>query len=186
MLLVPPQQLLTSSEPIGTVRKSDILSVIWNWIVKPMSRVGKRRYGSPRGKYAPIMLYVVDTEAWRSLGTASHSLFTLLCLEWNGPNYNNNGKIILSVRQAAERMGVSRDTAAKAFRELQAKGFIVVRKGGSLGVTGHGKCPEYEITSIDMPHQDKSNLFLDWTPGNDFDVFVHPIKNPNGKNKSLS
>jgi len=151
-----------------------------------MSRVGKKRYGSPRGKYAPIMLYVVDTDAWRSLGTASHSLFILLCLEWNGPTFNNNGKIILSVRQAAERMGVSRDTAAKAFRELQAKGFIIVRKGGSLGVTGHGKCPEYEITSIEMTHKDKSNLFLDWTSGNDFDVFVHPVKNHAGKNKSLS
>ena len=83
-------------------------------------------------------------------------------------------------------MGVSRDTAAKAFRDLQAKGFIVVTKGGSLGVTGHGKCPEYEITSIGMPHKGKSNYFLNWTRGNDFDVFVHPIKNPAGKNKSLS
>ena len=151
-----------------------------------MGRVGKKRYGSPRGKYASIMLYVVDTDAWRALGIASHSLFILLCLEWNGPNYNNNGKITLSVRQAAERMGVSRDTAAKAFRDLQAKGFIVVTKGGSLGVTGHGKCPEYEITSIEMPHKEKSNHFLRWTLGNDFDIFVHPVKNPAGQNKSLS
>lgn len=151
-----------------------------------MSRVRKKRYGAPLSKYASIMLYVVDTDAWRALGTASHSLFILLCLEWNGPNYNNNGKITLSVRQAAERMGVSRDTAAKAFRELQAKGFIVVTKGGSLGVTGHAKCPEYEITSIAMPHKEKTNHFLNWTRGHDFDVFVHPIKNPAGKNKSLS
>ena len=114
------------------------------------------------------------------------ALFVWLLMEWKGPKFNNNGKINLSVRQAAERMGVSRDTAAKAFRDLQAKGFIVVTKGGSLGVTGHGKSPEYEITSIDMPHQDKSNSFLNWTRGNDFDVFVHPIKNPAGKNKSLS
>ena len=146
----------------------------------------KKQLGSPTGKFTTINLYVVDAPAWRAVKTTSHSLFILLCLEWGGPKYNNNGKITLSVRQAAERMGVSRDTAAKAFRELQSKGFIVVTKGGSLGVTGHGKCPEYEITSIAMPHQDKSNLFLDWTPGNDFDVFAHPVKNPNGKNKSLS
>ena len=146
----------------------------------------KKSYGSPKSKFTAVMLYVVDTDAWRALGTASHSLFLLLNLEWNGPNYNNNGKITLSVRQAAERMGVSRDTAARAFQDLQAKGFIIVTKGGSLGVEGHGRCPEYEITCIQMPHRDKSNSFLKWTPGHDFDVFVHSIKNPAGKNKSLS
>ena len=99
-------------------------------MIKQMGKVRKKPYGSPLSKYARILLYVVDTDAWRALGTASHSLFILLSLEWNGPNYNNNGKISLSVRQAAERMGVSRDTAAKAFRDLQAKGFIVVTKGG--------------------------------------------------------
>ena len=151
-----------------------------------MGKVGKKPYGSPQSKYARILLYVVDTDAWRALGTASHSLFILLSLEWKGPKYNNNGKITLSARQAAERMGVTRDTAAKAFRDLQAKGFIVVTKGGSLGVTGHGKCPEYEITCIEMPQREKSNRFLYWTSGNDFDVFVHPVKNPAGKNKSLS
>ena len=146
----------------------------------------KKQLGSPKGKFTTLNLYVVDALAWRAVKTTSHSLFILLCLEWSGPKYNNNGKITLSVRQAAERMGVSRDTAAKAFRELQAKGFIVVTKGGSLGVTGYGKCPEYEITSIEMPHREKSNSFLKWTPGNDFDVFAHPVKNPAGKNKSLS
>ena len=146
----------------------------------------RQQLGSPKGKFTTINLYVVDAPAWRALRTSSHSLFIILCLEWGGPKYNNNGKITLSVRQAAERMGVSRDTAAKAFRELQAKGFILVTKGGSLGVTGHGKCPEYEITSIEMPHREKSNSFLKWTPDNDFDVFVHPTKNPAGKNKTLS
>ena len=151
-----------------------------------MKRAIKKPYGSPKSKYTAIMHYVVETDAWRALGTASHSLFLLLNLEWKGPNYNNNGKITLSARQAAERMGVTRDTAARAFQDLQAKGFIIVTKGGSLGVEGHGRCPEYEITCIQMPHRDKSNLFLDWTPGNDFKVFAHPVKNPAGKNKSLS
>ena len=146
----------------------------------------KKQIGSPRAKFTTLNLYVTDTPAWRAVRTTSHSLFIILCLEWNGPNYNNNGKITLSARQAAEKMGVSRDTAARAFQDLQAKGFIVVTKGGSLGVEGHGRCPEYEITCIQMPHRDKSNLFLHWTPGNDFDVFAHPVKNPAGKNKSLS
>lgn len=146
----------------------------------------KKQLGSPSAKFAALNLYVVNSPAWRAVGTTSHSLFIILCLEWGGPRYNNNGKITLSARQAAERIGVSRNTAARAFQDLQAKGFIVVTKGGSLGVEGHGRCPEYEITSIQMPHRDKSNLFLGWTPGNDLEVFLHPVKNPAGKNKSLS
>ena len=85
-------------------------------------------------------------------------------MEWKGPKANNNGKISLSVRQAAECMGVSNDTAAKAFHELQAKGFIVVIQPASLGVYGKGKCPEYEITEIARPpNRDGRCLFGDWT-----------------------
>ena len=92
-------------------------------------------------------------------------------MEWKGPKANNNGKISLSVRQAAECMGVSNDTAAKAFHELQAKGFIVVIQPASLGVYGKGKCPEYEITEIARPpNRDGRCLFGDWTPDCDFPV----------------
>lgn len=149
-----------------------------------MARRKKQPYGSPGGKYAAVPLSVMDTPAWRAVGLAAQGLFIWLILEWRGPHYNNNGQIILSVRQAAAKMGVSRDTAAKAFRKLQAKGFIKVQKGGSLGCEGHGKCPEYEITSIAMPYRKASKLFLQWSEGKDFNVFKHAVKNPKGKSKS--
>ena len=92
-------------------------------------------------------------------------------MEWKGPKANNNGKISLSVRQAAECMGVSNDTAAKAFHELQAKGFIVVIQPASLGVYGKGKCPEYEITEIArQPNNGGRCLFRDWKSDCDFPV----------------
>ena len=37
-----------------------------------MSRDSNNRYGSPGGKYAPMMLYVVDTDAWRAVEELSH------------------------------------------------------------------------------------------------------------------
>lgn len=137
--------------------------------------------GEPLGKCAILPLSVLDTEAWRSLGSAAQALFPWLVMEFRGAKFNNNGKIRLSVRQAAERMGVARDTAARAFHDLQAKGFIVVKKGASLGVSGHGKCPEYEITSIATPHKEASKLFLEWSKDEDFPIFAHPVKNPTGK-----
>ena len=139
--------------------------------------------GEPRGKFARLPLTVIDTPSWRALSSTAQALFPWLLMEFKGEKYNNNGKISLSVRQAAERMGVAKDTAAKAFRELQAKGFIVVKKGASLGVEGHGKCPEYEITFIATLQKEASKLYLDWSEDEDFPIFAHPVKNPTGKSK---
>ena len=86
-----------------------------------------------------ILLSTINTPAWRELPTKSQSLYMLVKLEWKGPKMNNNGKIALSCRQAAKKMGVSLNTAATAFRELQAKGFIVVTEPSWLGVEGEAK-----------------------------------------------
>jgi hypothetical protein len=69
------------------------------------------------------------------------------------------------------------------FDDLQAKGFIVVKKGASLGVEGHGKCPEYEITSIQTLHKEASKLYLEWSEDKEFQIFSHPVKNPSGKSE---
>ena len=148
-----------------------------------MARHIKKTRGNADGKFASLPFTVIDTPAWRALRLSAQALFPWLLMEFKGDKYNNNGKISLSVRQAAERMGVARDTAAKAFRDLQAKGFIVVKKGASLGVVGHGKCPEYEITSIDTLHEKASKLYLEWSGDKEFPIFLHPVKNPSGKSE---
>ena len=130
-------------------------------------------------------LFVMDNPAWRALSTAAQAPYPWLVLEFKGKKFNNNGQIRLSVRQATLKMGISKDTVSWAFRDLQAKGFLRVVEGASLGVSGMGKTTAYEITTITTP----SNLlkagddFKNWSKGNDFDVFEHPPKNPEGKNK---
>ena len=146
-----------------------------------MGRKNSKYLGDTLGKCAILPLAVLDTDAWRSLSSAAQALFPWLVMEFKGAKFNNNGKICLSVREAAERMGVARDTAARAFQDLQAKGFIVVKKGASLGVAGHGKCPEYEITFIGNLYSGPSKMYLEWSESNDFKIFKHPVKNPLGK-----
>ena len=147
-----------------------------------------KHYGSPSAKFAILLFMTLDTPAWRALSTAAQALYPWLVMEFKGKNYNNNGKIRLSVRQAALKMGTSKDTVARAFGDLQAKGFIKVTKGGSLGISGMGKCPEYEIAAITLPENGtKANKYYeDWKDSSDFKVFKHPVKNGKGKNKSLS
>ena len=61
--------------------------------------------------FAQMIRNTMSTEAWRALSPCAQALYPWLKLEWHGPRSNNNGRISLSVRQAAERMGVSINTA---------------------------------------------------------------------------
>lgn len=144
----------------------------------------RRNEQRPRGKVAILHLTVMETPAWVALSCQAKALYPLLLLEWKGPNANNNGTIQLSVRQAAEKLKIGVNTAARAFHELQAKGFIVVKKHAVLGVKGSATAPEYEITELAMPgNYEGRKLFKDWQPDADFRVQKAAIHNPNGLKK---
>ncbi|GGL58449.1 hypothetical protein [Wenxinia marina] len=127
----------------------------------------------------------MELPAWRALSTAAQALYPWLRLEWHGAEYNNNGSIRLSVRQAADRLGVGRAAAARAFHDLQAKGWIVVVEPASLGVEGEARAPAYELTEIALPHAGNTGprrLYRTWSTGNDFTVVRSPANNPTGRN----
>ena len=134
----------------------------------------------------------METPAWRALPPVAQALYPWLKLEWHGPKNNNNGKIRLSVRQAATKLGVSINTAAKGFRALQAKGFIEVTQTATLGVGGHAKAQSYLITELGNsgPKEDTGprgkQKYLEWRNGHDFEIVQPRTNNPFGKNKSES
>ncbi|WP_127561765.1 helix-turn-helix domain-containing protein [Nioella ostreopsis] len=135
--------------------------------------------------FTKLIRATMETPAWRALPPIAQALYPWLRLEWRGPDANNNGKLRLSVRQAAIRMGVSRDTAARAFHELQAKGFIVMTERACLGIEGAAKSPAFEITELPLPHgggREGRKLFKDWRPGQDFPVMRAGANNPEGRN----
>lgn len=145
----------------------------------------------PRGRtekpehFAAMIRTTMETPAWRALSPVAQALYPWLKLEWRGPKANNNGKIRLSVRQAAERLGVSDNTAMRAFHDLQAKGFLVVTEHARLGLGGEAKSPAFEITELATPHGDKAEgrkLYRDWQEGHDFPVHRAMANNPSGKN----
>lgn len=140
--------------------------------------------------YTKVFRSTVDTPAFRALSTTAQALYPFIKLEWKGPQSNNNGRISLSYRQAADALGVkSLETVGKAFRELQAKGFIVAHEIAHLGVDGRGKSFKWEVTEFDMPvfdeargrrHTPGTKLFKRWRPGHDFEVKTAAANNPNG------
>ena len=134
--------------------------------------------------FTKMIRTTMEEPAWRALSTTAQALYPWLKLEWRGPEANNNGQIRLSVRQAAARLGVGTDTAARAFYDLQAKGFLVMREPAHLGLSGAAKSPAFELTEIEMPHASQrsgSRLYRDWTPGHDFEVQKAAVHNPRGR-----
>lgn len=128
----------------------------------------------------------MQTDAWRALSATAQALYPWLKFEWHGPKANNNGKLKLSVRQAAECLGCNPKTAMRAFHDLQAKGFLVQTGGASLGVSGDAQSPTYELTEIALPSANTGRrLFRDWQANHDFPVKVAPANNPSGRNGSL-
>jgi DNA-binding transcriptional MocR family regulator len=150
-----------------------------------MPKANKRDRSEPQEHFTKMIRTTMETEAWRALSTTAQALYPWLKLEWRGPSANNNGKIRLSVRQAAERLGVTRNTAAQAFHDLQAKGFIVVAEPARLGLEGSAKSPAYEVTELALPYGNKPDgrkLYRDWKPGHDYAVHKTMANNPVGTN----
>jgi hypothetical protein len=75
----------------------------------------------------------------------------------------NNGRVYLSQRVAAEEIGSHHNEIARWFRELQFYGFIVMTKGGSLGLFGHGKAPHWRLTELGYMNELPTRDFDRWT-----------------------
>lgn len=150
-----------------------------------MSRKPNKTGRDPNEHFLRLDRRLLETPAWRALSLAGKAVYPFVRLEWHGPKYNNNGKIRLSVRQAAEKAGIGINTAAKAFHDLQAKGFLHVKEMGALGVAGEARAPSFEITELQMAGSNDHGgrrLFEQWRKGSDFAVPKHHANNPNGRN----
>ena len=144
-----------------------------------------RRNEQPKEHWTKMLRQTMEEPAWRALSPMAQALYPWLKFEWRGPQANNNGKIRLSVRQAADRIGCSINAAARAFHELQAKGFITVRENACLGIDGAAKSPAYELTELKMPGseaKDGSKLYRQWREGQDFSIVKAVTNNPSGRN----
>ena len=149
------------------------------------SKANKTGRNAPSEHFTKMVRVVLQTPAWPALSSAAQAIYPFIKLEWHGPKANNNGRIQFSYRQAAKAIGVSVNTAMRAFHDLQAKGFLVVTEMGALGLDGDARGPCYEVTELEMPGRPNGSgryLFHQWREGKDFPVPKHPKNNPTGKN----
>lgn len=113
-------------------------------------------------RFVSLPHFLLRSPAWRSLSPVARCVFIELAILYNG---SNNGRLGLSARVASERVGCSKDTAAKAIAELRAKGFVECRSRGRFDrKSPHAS--EYRLTHLacEKTGERATSLFTRWHP----------------------
>jgi hypothetical protein len=115
-------------------------------------------------KHVPFVMVtkeVLDAPAWRAMSHGARSLYIALKRRYN-QNFQNNGRLFLSQRQARQEIGSSPNQIARWFRENQYYGFIVMVRPGCLGVEGKGKAPHWRLTEVGYMNDPPTRDFERW------------------------
>lgn len=105
---------------------------------------------------------MMESAAWRSLSAAERVVYIEVRRRYNG---KNNGWIALSVRDAAARCNINKDTASKAFATLQARGFIeCVTPGGFSRKVRHATEWRLLDERCDKTGAMPTKAFMRWRP----------------------
>jgi DNA-binding transcriptional MocR family regulator len=111
--------------------------------------MGNRRKHSSRGeRFVKIEFWIMESDAWSSSSPKARALLLELIKRGYGELFN--GKIGVSVRDAANALHVTTNTASRAFRELQEKGFIIAEHIGTFDTSKGGKnrATEWRLTFL--------------------------------------
>lgn len=106
-----------------------------------MKNKHQRKSGEPR--HVRLYHWMMESAAWKDLNAIERSIYIELSYRYNG---SNNGRIGYSARTASHDLKISKDTAARALRSLQAHGLVVLEKRGAF----HCKirhASEYRLTA---------------------------------------
>ena len=97
------------------------------------------------GRHVQLPEYLQCTETWATLKPGPRALYFELKRRFNG---SNNGKIVLSHRDASKALNVHRNTVGPYFDELEARGFIFQTRGAYLGPSGIGQSALWALAEL--------------------------------------
>lgn len=127
-----------------------------------MARRRRRRlndFGMSRnGRFVMLPFYLLNSPAYRSLNCTARALIPEVAKRFNG---ENNGRISLSVREAAAGLGVNKDTAGKAFHALMDRGFLEAKVKGSFDWK-QSKATEWRLTWLPCGGDKPTKEFMSW------------------------
>ena len=124
--------------------------------------MSKRRNRNKRIDASHVRLYrwLLDSPAYLSLSCAARAVLIETARAYDG---TNNGRIGLSIRRASERCNIARDTASRAFSDLEERGFVdCVTRGAFSRKSMHAS--EWRLTwwPCDVTGELSSKRFMNW------------------------
>jgi len=90
--------------------------------------MGKSNRKTEKEQYTALPYAQLRSPAWRSLSGAAVKVWLELHTRYNG---GNNGKLHLSLKEAADILGLGKATVQRAYVELSEKGFLVLEAEGN-------------------------------------------------------
>jgi hypothetical protein len=116
------------------------------------------------GPFVALPKAILATPAWRVMSPEGRLLWIDL-RGWLRNDGLNNGKVLRSCRDAAKSIGLSKNTVARRFAELEHYGFLRKTAPGFLGSDGRGIAAKYRFT--DLAHGTHPPT-RDWRGGNHY------------------
>ena len=113
------------------------------------------------GRFVQLPEWLQRSEAWTTLKPGPRALYIELKRRFYG---SNNGRLVLSHREAAKSLNVNRNTVGTWFQELESRGFISMTQAPHLGPSGIGKASVWcldEYPSDDLKPARKR--FMSWS-----------------------
>lgn len=119
--------------------------------------------------------FLLECEAWKSLSLCARQAYVEIARVYSG---TNNGTLALSARGLSDRLSVSKMTASRALKDLEARGFVeTVKHGGFNLKTGDRRATEWRLTRFkcDKTGQLPTKAFMAWKPAQ-----IHFAVSPEG------
>lgn len=116
-----------------------------------------------KGCFAMVPKHVMDSAAYVATSAVGCAVLFELARLYHG---HNNGRLGLSCREAAARIGCSKDTAMRAFHELQEHGLIEPATKGHFSVKATPMASTWRLTwrKCDRANTLPTNTFERWKP----------------------
>ena len=131
----------------------------------------------PPGGFVWLHNPMADTTAWRMLTPGAKCLYLALKRHLSN-DYSNNGRVFLSVRDAAKQVGSNKGSIQRWFRELQYYEFIVQTSPGTLGADGKGKAAYWRLTEVPCKDEPATRDYMYWDGEKFRDLPAQKKQNP--------
>ena len=121
-------------------------------------RLAKKGIIESTERFVKLTYPLIESQAWRWLRPISQSVYIELRRRYNGLN---NGRISLSLSEAAHILKASKSSISKALKQLETHGFIKLIKKGYF--TGR-MASEYALTDEQLDGYPPTREWKQWQP----------------------